>query len=176
MRLAILEKLGGVYVDVDFMCFRNIEALTSKLYQDIDFVCGISATQCIEINNALLLSKPETTFIKKLCKEIAISFLERKKKIDSANQFIKQMAAFTGEAPKEIKFTKEDIIASTGPGLITRVLYENFSEKVLAVPREVFYPLENVRRNEDSLEETVERLKEEFKEAVGCHLWMGQWI
>ncbi|CAM9165965.1 unnamed protein product, partial [Heterosigma akashiwo] len=49
-RYEILNRFGGVYIDTDFECLGNFEAL----HQICDFYCGMSNTGCIELNNGLI--------------------------------------------------------------------------------------------------------------------------
>jgi mannosyltransferase OCH1-like enzyme len=50
LRYEILQKFGGVYVDIDYECIANIENLCT----DCHFFAGLSNTGVLEVNNGLI--------------------------------------------------------------------------------------------------------------------------
>jgi mannosyltransferase OCH1-like enzyme len=50
LRYEILQKFGGVYIDIDYECVANIENLCS----DCQFFAGLSNTGVLEVNNGLI--------------------------------------------------------------------------------------------------------------------------
>lgn len=49
-RRQILLREGGLYVDVDFVCFGSFD----ELHRTRDFYAGLSNTGTFELNNALI--------------------------------------------------------------------------------------------------------------------------
>lgn len=73
LRLEILNKFGGVYVDIDYWCVDSLEDIVAsshsstihdsvtrssnrrrRIMKPVQFFCGASNTGCIELNNGLL--------------------------------------------------------------------------------------------------------------------------
>ena len=61
MHFKILERFGGVYVDIDYECIRNIDDICNRCH----FFAGLSNTSVIEINNGIIgyITSP---FLKKI--------------------------------------------------------------------------------------------------------------
>lgn len=58
LRLSLLQKFGGVYLDIDFYCYKRLDAL----HENFDFYCGVCNKFC-EINNAVIGSLPNHPLI-----------------------------------------------------------------------------------------------------------------
>lgn len=57
-RCEILEKLGGIYIDIDFECLLPFDELNAKY----DFYCGLVGKECIA--NGLIAARPHHPIIK----------------------------------------------------------------------------------------------------------------
>lgn len=72
VRYLILFKLGGIFVDLDFECFHNIQPLlynTDCLFgKESDVQCLLHDKKLI-ISNAFMASIPKAGFMKILCDE-----------------------------------------------------------------------------------------------------------
>lgn len=124
VRYFILLKMGGLFVDLDFECLKNVSPL---LYQ-AEFVAGLEPQshalhhkkQAI-ISNAFMAAQPGSGFVQALC-----SYLER-------NDFIR----FRGEPGFNY------VLDCGGPFMLTRV-YEQYPDKeqLKIWGPEFLYPLE----------------------------------
>ncbi len=58
LRYAILARLGGVYIDVDYEFMGSLEAIPGIFDTDrgspVKFFCGLSNTSMVELNNGIL--------------------------------------------------------------------------------------------------------------------------
>uniref|UniRef100_A0A7R9VF39 Alpha 1,4-glycosyltransferase domain-containing protein n=1 Tax=Pseudictyota dubia TaxID=2749911 RepID=A0A7R9VF39_9STRA len=134
LRLELLYKFGGVYIDVDYVCFGSV----SEFHHHFEFYCGGSNTGCVELNNGLLGSKPNHPLVLKMMNEISLwfekgDFRVREKKqepatkaesmsflesfLDDASASALRMAGGLQQQP-----TDSEIITHTGPGLLTRTI------------------------------------------------------
>jgi mannosyltransferase OCH1-like enzyme len=68
LRLEVLLRYGGVYIDIDMACIKPLDPLLSK---SIDFIIGVSHTKVFEVNNALLASTKDHPLIKHLIETLA---------------------------------------------------------------------------------------------------------
>jgi len=119
MRLEILFKIGGVYVDIDYYCIDSVwDLLRGK-----DFVCGASNTGCIELNNGFMAAISGHGVVKEMMESIHGWF-------DLYEAQSQQMAltksfldATTAAALDQAwQLSHNDIIDQTGPGLLTRTI------------------------------------------------------
>lgn len=107
VRYFILHKVGGVFIDIDFECFQNIE----PLLENSNCVFGIEPEEHCKIHkedivvcNAFMACNPANRFFKLICEKIK-------------NVTIKEKNSFT------------DILQSTGP-LILTAIYKSYKEKI----------------------------------------------
>lgn len=123
VRYFILLKLGGVFVDLDFECLKNV----SPLLYDTEFAAGLEpevhATEHYRqsiISNAFMAGSAGSGFIKQLC-----TYIER-------NDFVKYR--------DEPGFNY--VLDCAGPFMLTRV-YESYPQKeqVKIWGHELLYPL-----------------------------------
>ena len=143
LRLEILNKFGGLYADTDFECLQKIpENLLDK-----SFVCSVVFNDKPELNNAIIMSKPNDLLIKKLISSLEIPINE--------NEPI-------------------DIIKACGAGLLTREYFKLSSsqrEACLVLPSNYFYPYPNFKlTNKKS-----EVLSYITDISIGIHHWEVSW-
>lgn len=109
-RYEILYKFGGIYVDVDFEALKPIE--TNLLSRS--FVAGQLFDYKPQINNALIISKPKSNFLKTV--------------IYSLGEYHEGM-------------TGEEVMNYSGPYYLSKLAFENInSEDILVLPSQYFYP------------------------------------
>lgn len=72
-RYAVLHRLGGVYVDIDFVCVRSLPEWTHKVVLFSD--CKPNISYC-GINNCLLVSEPRHPFWLEVMDEIQRRYLQ----------------------------------------------------------------------------------------------------
>lgn len=71
LRYAVLYKYGGLYVDTDFECVKPFDIL----HHTYDFYLGLQPldTNALQVNNALIGSKPKNPIFMQAFKRIAVS-------------------------------------------------------------------------------------------------------
>eukprot|EP00942_MAST-04A_sp_MAST-4A-sp1_P003276 g3276.t1 len=132
LRLELLYRYGGIYVDVDFKCIKPFESFCNT---GIDLFIGESnvSTNKMELNNALIGCIPTHPIVLQLMKTI---------QPDPKVLVAKMMNIPVQSSPMST-------IERTGPLFITNVLlhptlkllmkYKN----ILILPKEYFYPIPN---------------------------------
>jgi len=158
IRYFILYKFGGVYVDLDFFCFKNIVPLIS----DSDCVFGVehSSHSLIHgkemiISNAIMASVPKAAFTKLICDELL-------------------NPSFLSNADKN-----NTVLETTGPFMLTR-LYEKYSNNielnVKIVEAKYLYPLSKEEVNEELLTNIKNNvISDKLKDAYAVHYYWGSW-
>ena len=146
-RLEILYKMGGIYLDTDFECFKKID-------EDLlinDFIAGTVFNSFPELANGFLAAKPFSKIIYKC--------LEDLKKIKKNN------------------LISHEIIEETGPFFLTRTFFNYceekniYNEKILILPTNYFYPLPSYLKF-CSLEEVY---KYQTNKSIAIHHWESSW-
>lgn len=157
VRYFILQKYGGVFVDMDFECILNIEPLICN----DDCVFGIEPQEhCQRFNkkiiicNAFMASNIGNDFLKDVCSNL--------KSIRYANN----------NAP-----VWKVVLESTGPFKLTEV-YDSYKNKdnIKLLPSNVIYPLSLHERDaflkkEKLSDETLKRVNN----AYAIHYFFGSW-
>jgi hypothetical protein len=148
LRLEILWKYGGLYVDCDYMCVARVD----DLHASLDFYCGASCTRQVEINNGLLACRPQHPLISAMMNDIYSWWNDRQ-------TAFAQVAAFLGGDASGLavatQISAKDILNRTGPGLITRTLgcylmiHGNDEEARYnaVLPFSWFHPMPNTERS-----------------------------
>lgn len=200
LRLDILNKFGGVYVDVDYFCVGCLDDLELGQAQ---FFCGASNTGCVELNNGLMACQSgghpivtemiksihdyfENDISKETKQEAAISMLSSFLDATTLNALETSQSASSGN------LSPMDVIEHTGPGLLTRSVcrwlvtngkYEHSASPILVFPSHVFHAFPNHIRNNLNLsaddETAVQKSLMSFiinaKETKAVHLWGCSW-
>jgi len=154
-RYLILYHYGGVYIDMDFECLRNIEPIlegeTCVLGREPDEHCKVHRKELI-ISNAFMACAPRHHFLMELCKEI--------------------------RSPQRKSYSKHSLVLeSTGPFMLTRI-YEQMPDKSLVriLSHEVLYPL-----TKDEIitylpvTGTPQAMDDKLKNAYAIHYYWGTW-
>jgi hypothetical protein len=166
LRLELLYKYGGVYVDVDYLCISALDDL-----DHLDFYCGASHTGCIEVNNGLFGCRENNVVVESLMKEIHTWFGQHQRPLSL-------ISSFMGDATTSL-LTDMDICRQTGPGLWTRVLgrallNHGLPETFVIFPHNVFHPMPNTDRHADlPSEQVIQKYATEHTKAI--HLWHCSW-
>lgn len=156
IRYLILYKMGGVYVDVDFECFANLEDLLkeSSCVFAVEPLSHCSMHQIDNlICNAFIASIPNHPFMELLINETGkpVQF--------SANSNIK-------------------VMESTGPYMLTRV-YQQFKNKesLTILDPGVVYPLSKYEvtclLTQGKLDPLLQK---KLDDSVAVHYWFNTWV
>lgn len=154
VRYFILHKVGGVFIDIDFECFENIE----PLLENSSCVFGIEPKEhCkrfkkdIIVCNAFMACNPENTFFKEICEKIESG------KIKQRNSFI-------------------DILESTGPLMLTEI-YENYKDKnkIKLLSPNTIYPLSLAETRRVIMGDIDEEMQYKVDNSYALHYFLGSW-
>jgi mannosyltransferase OCH1-like enzyme len=153
LRLELLQKYGGIYVDVDYECIRA--DFVEELNKQYDFYIGfepiehgkIGRSNIFKMCNALIASIPGHPLVKHLVTNLKANYLAYR--------------PFSGA------------LQTSGPSYITRIiceylLYQPDCYRNMYLPATFFYPLmEN--------ELVIEGRRDVPPESIGIHYWSGSW-
>lgn len=124
LRLELLNRFGGLYVDIDCECLQSFDTL----HHLVDFYIGFFQVNFLHssarVNNAVIGASPQNPLIKK-----AISMLS------------------SLQNPRAHK--EDEVVEQTGPSFITRVIKNHiYSTEGIAtlLPANYFYPWSGTRR------------------------------
>ena len=79
LRLEILYKYGGIYIDIDMALVQPLDTMFSKF--NADFMIGVSYTSAFEVNNAMVASDIGHPFLNHLIERLKHGFKEQITKI-----------------------------------------------------------------------------------------------
>lgn len=142
LRYEILKKYGGLYVDTDFECIKKLPGYLLEF----NFVSGVVFDNAPIINNAMILTKPNSLIINRLLKEITL------------NNSLKELSVFE----------------ASGPLLLTKIYFnlnESEKKKCLITPSNYFYPFPHFL-----LEKNLDIKKFISKDSIGIHHWERSWF
>ncbi|XZF16130.1 glycosyltransferase family 32 protein [Chitinophagaceae bacterium MMS25-I14] len=145
VRYMILYKLGGIFVDLDFECLRNIMPLLEGhicvFGREPDAHCSIHNKKQI-ISNAFMASVPGHDFFYAILEEIK-------------------------SGPQITSHRFDRVLESTGPFMLTRV-YEKSGRKedITILPSELLYPL---------TKQQLENHERPDNTAYALHHYHGTW-
>jgi mannosyltransferase OCH1-like enzyme len=160
VRYLILYKMGGMYVDFDYKCLKNIEPLLPK---GKDCCVAVepqthASTWRVQnlLSNALMISAPQNAFIRKIIDKIfSVNTLQFK----NSDKFLL-------------------ILNTTGPLIVSRV-YENLSPKekksVHLIPAKNVAPFDTEQTRQINSGIMNEELKNCLKEAYAIHYFTYTW-
>lgn len=164
LRLEILYREGGLYVDTDFECLRP--ELFEILNSSYDFYCGICPLDCacLMLNNAIIASIPGHPILEASLRNIKLIY----------------------EEIQDTNMSWSNAVLLKGPGLLTKMFLENANKGYIdiAFPPTFFYPLgvyqiENESWIEKfSAENFLKKVKKEVvrPETIAIHWWDGSWM
>jgi inositol phosphorylceramide mannosyltransferase catalytic subunit len=159
LRLELLHKFGGLYVDTDFECVNP--ALFDRFNKCFDFYIGfeplehgiIGKFNMFKMCNALMAAIPGHPLLKDLIENLKANYLAYKR--------------HTGP------------IGTTGPSYVSRIICEYVESNVdayrnLFLPSTFFYPFSviDVRNYRVGTEDVLPI----FQETLGIHYWNMSWI
>ena len=154
VRYFILYKYGGLYVDLDYECFKPVECLLSEKSAafaiEAEVNCRQDGVKQI-ISNAFMASEPRHPFFYAVMKSL-ITYTSKKTGFD---QFI---------------------LDTTGPFMLNRV-FENYQNQheIKLIPSKYVSPL-NYREAEAFLkDENSEETGMKLKDAYAVHYHVGSW-
>jgi len=154
VRYFILYKCGGVYVDLDFECFKSIESLLGNA----ECVFGMEPPEhCLYhskdeiISNAFMATVPGHPFFYAISKELVT--------------YVSKTNMFT-----------DFVLDTTGPFMIDRV-YRKFKDKdtIALLPSNYLSPLDYLEAEQylNQVESGV--ISDKLKKAYGVHYHLGTW-
>ncbi len=153
LRLEILYREGGVYIDTDFECIKpEMFDLLNRCY---DFYTGLMPLDCFFcVANGLIASIPGHPIVRACIENMA--------------------------KPEKLK-NKWDSIANKGPGLLTRMifLHGNRDYRDIVFPASFFYPLPGnwIKKGTNKASLDLEAIKKQVmrKESMAIHWWEQSW-
>ncbi len=149
-----MQKLGGVFIDIDFECFQNIE----PLLENSSCVFGIepeehckSFKKDIIVGNAFMACNPGNRFFEQICEKI------KSVKIKEKNSFI-------------------DILESTGPFILTEI-YKNYKDKnkIKLLSPGTIYPLTVAETRRVFKGDIDEDMQHRVDNSHAVHYFLGSW-
>ncbi|KAL3799114.1 hypothetical protein HJC23_002242 [Cyclotella cryptica] len=162
LRLELLNKFGGTYVDVDYWCVGCLDRIVgndevgrrSSILLPLQFFCGESNTGCLELNNGLMACRRQGhPILWKMMRSVQTycdGFLVPGRKttsldVDSFQAFLSPyldvgtLHSFQGSqcAGVMARPSAMNVIEFTGPGLLTRIvcrwLCDDFIESTIDI-------------------------------------------
>lgn len=150
LRYEILNELGGLYVDTDFLCYSDN---FSELHETVSFYAGICLEKNVQINNGIMASAPNNLIL-----DICIHNADDTKYIN------------------EIQCEQTRVLYQTGPWLLTAaILYylkNTDRQDIIIFPSQTFHPFPAAYRENQSLEFIQQFIK---PWSMACHLWHASW-
>jgi mannosyltransferase OCH1-like enzyme len=158
VRYFILYKLGGVFIDLDFECRKNISSLIDQggcvFGKEPREHCELHDKELV-ISNAFMASAPKHPYFKAICDELA-----------SDQSFYEQLSN-----------PNDRVLETTGPFMLTRV-YNSCENKhgITLLDPEVLTPLTKdeidlltaKQNNNDGLQQKIDQ-------AFAIHYYIGTW-
>lgn len=156
VRYFILLQYGGVFIDLDFECLKNISPIVDRA----DVVAGLEPQSHAVlhhkdyiISNAFLAAKPGSSFIGEICSRLI------------ANDFEKYR--------KEIGFNY--ILDCAGPFMLSRIYKDyNGNDTVEILSSEVLYPLEKDAQS-GRIKALTDYNTDILANAYAIHHYWGSW-
>jgi mannosyltransferase OCH1-like enzyme len=154
-RCAILERVGGVYVDMDMYALKSLEPLLVELdTSTFDIAVGQTSFwgtplhSLLGLNNAWISARPNSEFWKKVYYPQILLSLHQYTLLDMISPLY-------------------GVLKTSGPGAWT-----SFSSKVKVLPQEYFYSLKKVKKSLLTPED-IDLLK---PLSYAYHMQEGDWI
>eukprot|EP00439_Symbiodinium_sp_Y106_P033541 s3652_g4.t1 len=174
LRLAIILRHGGLYVDVDFECLKPLDVLHTRA----SFYCGLSNVGAVEVNNGLFAATAGHPLVSYLCDHLGKPWPEWGQDDVDPKEAVAYQIQRSGmlEMPSLQSGGQAAFLATTGPGFFTRGLVKGLrllrGQKdlgpMLVCPSEVFYPLPNTERG-------VPDAGFRMPSSLAVHHWFRTW-
>jgi mannosyltransferase OCH1-like enzyme len=155
VRYFILQKFGGVFVDIDFECFTNIE----PLLKNKKCVFGLEPKphayrfqKKYIICNAFMACHPQNFFLQYICNELTKDRVAKHSKVI-------------------------DVLESTGPLFLTNS-YQQFPDKqdITLLKSEYLYPF-TIEEVQNALQGVVSAaMQRKLNNAYAVHYFWGNWL
>lgn len=157
IRYLILYHIGGMYVDLDYECFRPFDAILSGRNCYIATEPALHARYNgvpVMLSNALMAAAPGDKFMAAVINELKAQAPE----------------AFAGQEIYKI------VLQTTGPLMLTRV-YESLARKkgVTLLPDELFMPLTPKELTLAMKGHATMYIREKLDHAFAVHYFLGSW-
>lgn len=187
LRYEVLNDYGGVYVDIDYECVRNID----DVVQQCSFFAGFSHTEVLEVNNGLIGCAPHHPVAHLLIKNISMQV--QAKAVLNNDDLAASIGMFLGGETlfgnrQTVASSASDTIAQTGPGLLTRVLSEYLQggekmpeiHRLVLFPVDVYHPVPNnvhISLSDTDGNDEIVTLKERYvsHRTRAIHWWQCSW-
>ncbi|AOM80174.1 glycosyltransferase family 32 protein [Pedobacter steynii] len=158
VRYFILYQFGGIYVDLDFYCFKHISPILENCHCAFGLEHALHSAihhKKMIISNAFMACKAKSEFMKLICEEL----------------YHPSVATF--------KDKNDMILETTGPFMLTRVYEQHQHDetlKVKIIEPEFLYPLTKDEINKELLADIEKNVvAENLKDAYGLHYYWGSW-
>lgn len=188
LRLALVLRHGGLYVDVDFECLKQLDSLHYKY----SFYSGESNVGAFEINNGLFAACPEHPVVRFFCEHVTRPWAAwGGSDVDPQEAVAYQLArsgALGGFGMTEFSQGEGEasFLATTGPGFFTRAVavsllrsvgksdsgFSHSTAPAVICPCDYFYPLPNTARKLPK----QERLAYATVDSYALHHWCRTWL
>jgi inositol phosphorylceramide mannosyltransferase catalytic subunit len=154
VRYYLLYTFGGLYVDLDFECFRSFERLLSEH----ECLFGLEPPEHCEIHNrdriignALMATTPKHPFFRAIINDLSV--------FESTNPQLNTM-----------------ILETTGPFMLSRVYdFNDHPGGVTLLPSQQLYPLSIFEAEQVVAGMMSETILEKLNGAYAAHYHMGTW-
>lgn len=151
LRYELLQEWGGVYVDIDFECFRPLDILV----ENFEFFSGVPAWVTVSLNNGLIGTIPNHPIINACVEDLAGNYA----------------------AQTEVTDGNFGIFDRSGPYYFTRCFMKASSDEsdgVIIFPATFLYPFPPVlNRSQRTHDFAVKWLT---PESFAIHYWMASWL
>lgn len=157
IRYLILYHIGGMYVDLDYECFRPFDAVLSgrECYIATEPTLHAEYNDVpVMLNNALMAAAPGNRFMRQVIEELKTLDVNKYSNLE------------------KWKF----VLQTTGPLMLTRV-YESLTRKtgVTLLPDELFMPLTPKELALAMHGKTTKYIREKLEHAFAVHYFLGSW-
>lgn len=188
LRLAIVFRHGGLYVDVDFECLQAVESL----HRHSSFYTGLSNVGAFELNNGLFAAAPGHAILQYLVEHVGRPWPEwGEADVEPGEAVAYQLgkSGMLGSLDTLAPSGKAAFLATTGPGFFTRAVMRAVLRSAsqdskqgqeeapaammpnVVFPPEVFYPLSNAQRRLDK----ADRSQHALPTSLAMHHWFRTW-
>jgi mannosyltransferase OCH1-like enzyme len=157
VRYFILYEIGGLFIDLDFLCLQNIECLL----EDSNCVFGVEPIEHAQrfkkeiiICNAFMACNPKNEFLKKICDQLSAGYVPLNR--DSSLII--------------------DVLNSTGPFMLTSIYNTWEGKHKIKLLRDSIYPL-SIAESRNLIKNHIDQnLKSKIDSAYAIHFFLGSWI
>lgn len=156
IRYLILYKLGGMYVDFDYECIKDLSEILdgSCCFAQEPEAHVLDKKYSCYFNNALMASVPKAPFMKKI--------------IDTV---------FKGKSTQGTEDHFSYVLETTGPRMLT-ALYEVYDKKeeVFIIPAKYVSPFSRKEVSEILQDQITSTLEDKLQKAYAVHYFAGTWL